>query len=450
VNRKNNSVFSSKRISLMAMHRTCDGVQRRDFLKVGVLGGSALTLPGFLRLAAAGEVKKAKATSAIFINLQGGPTHMDTFDLKPDAPSEYRGEFNPIPTNVPGIQISEHLPKIAQVMDKFCLLRGITHTLAAHELGQQYVNTGNKPIPSLEFPGYGAVVSKELGGPEELPTFVAVPNSAQKPGYLGVRYAALNTGNTPTAGQPYSVRGISLRNGLTVTEVERRSNLLGDLDTAFQGFEKDSQLLDGLDRFSEQAYSMITSKRAREAFDVSLESPSFAKPFGTTPFGQSCLLATRLVESGVRFVTLSNGGWDTHNDNWGRLKDRLLPPLDEGFSALLNGLEQKGLLESTAVFVTGEFGRTPKINSRGPAVGRDHYARCMFMLMAGGSIRGGQVVGESDDKAQGPVGHNWSPSDVAASFFHNLGIDHHKEYHTNTGRPVMIVRDGSVIPELFA
>ncbi|MDZ4687151.1 MAG: DUF1501 domain-containing protein [Planctomycetaceae bacterium] len=435
----------------MAMHRTCDGVQRRDFLKVGMLGGSALTLPGFLQLASAGEVKeKAKAKSAIFINLQGGPTHLDTFDLKPDSPSEYRGEFNPIATNVAGIQISEHLPKIAQVMDKFTLLRGITHTLAAHELGQQYVNTGNKPIPSLEFPGYGAVVTKEYPGPEELPQFVAVPNSAQKPGYLGVRYAALNTGNTPTVGKPYSVRGISLQNGLTVSEVERRTNLLSDLDTAFAGFEKDSQLLDGLDRFSDQAYTMITSKRAREAFDISLESPSFAAQFGDTPFAQSCLLATRLVESGVRFVTLSYGGWDTHSDNWGKLKDKLLPPFDAGFAGLLNGLEQKGLLESTAVFVTGEFGRTPKINSRGPAVGRDHYARSMFMLMAGGSIKGGQVVGESDDKGLGPVNHEWSPADVAASFFHNLGIDHRKEYHTNTGRPVMIVRDGSVIPELFA
>ena len=395
-------------------------------------------------------MKEAKAKSAIFINLQGGPTHMDTFDLKPNSPSEYRGEFNPIQTNVSGIEISEHLPKIAQVMDKFCLLRGVTHTLAAHELGQQYVNTGNKPIASLEFPGYGSVVTKEMGGPEQLPAFVAIPNSAQKPGYLGVRYAPLNTGSMPTVGKAYSVRGVSLENGLTVNEVERRTNLLKDLDSAFRGFEKDNQLLDGLDKFSQQAYSMITSKRAKEAFDISQESPSFAEQFGSTTFGGSCLLAARLVEAGVRFVTISYGGWDTHNDNWARLKDRLLPPFDEGLAALLNGLSQKGLLESTAVFVTGEFGRTPKINSRGPAVGRDHYARCMFMLLAGGSIRPGQVVGESDDKALGPVNSDHSPADVAASFYHNLGIDHHKEYHTSTGRPVMIVREGEIIPELFA
>lgn len=432
----------------MAFSRTCDGVTRRDFLRVGTLGGAALTLPGYLRLAAAGEVQHAKATSAIFINLAGGPSHMDTFDLKADSPSEYRGSFNPIKTNVPGIEISEHLPKLALVMDKFTILRGISHTLAAHELGSQYVNTGNRPIPSLEFPGYGAVVTKELGGPEDLPPNVSVPNSAQKPGYLGVRYAALNTGSTPQAGKPFSVRGVSLQNGLTVNDVERRTNLLNDLDIAFKGFEQDNQLLDGLDRFADQAYAMITSKRAREAFDISQESPSFAAPFGATPFGQSCLLASRLVESGVRFVTISYGGWDTHQDNWGRLKDRLLPPFDEGLSALFAGLEQKGLLDTTAVFVTGEFGRTPKINTtRG---GRDHYARCMFMLMSGGGIKRGSVVGESDDKALGPVGEIHSPADVAASFFHNLGIDPKKEYHTSTGRPVMIVRDGNVMPELFA
>ncbi|MBI1346516.1 DUF1501 domain-containing protein [bacterium] len=432
----------------MALHRTCDGVRRRDFLKVGALGGTALSLSNYLQLEAAGAVSGAKAKSAIFINLPGGPTHLDTFDMKPDSPSEYRGEFNPIPTNVPGIQICEHMPKIAQVMDKFTILRGVSHTLAAHELGSQYVNCGNRPIPSLEFPGYGSVVTKELPGREDLPQFVAVPNSAQKPGYLGVRYAALNTGSTPTVGKPFSVRGVSLQGGLTVSEVERRSNLLKDLDTAFAGFEKDNQLLDGLDRFGEQAHSMITSKASREAFDVSRESPAFAAPFGDTSFGQSCLLATRLVESGVRFVTLSYGGWDTHNDNWGRLKEKLLPPFDTGFAALLNGLQEKGLLESTAIYVTGEFGRTPKINTtRG---GRDHYARAMFMLMAGGSVKPGQVVGASDDKGLGPLNEGYKPDDVAASFFHNLGIDHHKEYHTGTGRPVMIVRDGNIIPELFA
>lgn len=241
-----------------------------------------------------------------------------------------------------------------------------------------------------------------------------------------------------------------------VAQVEKRQGLLSDLDATFRAVEADSQLLEGLDRFSEQAHSIITSKTSRDAFDISKESPAFAKPFGEDAFGASCLLATRLVESGVRFITLQLGGWDTHQDNWTRLSKGtgrnpgLLPQLDTGLSALLNGLEQKGLLESTAIFVTGEFGRTPKINSRSAEGGRDHYPRCMFMLQAGGSVRGGQVLGESDENASMPANEGFTPDDVAASFYHNVGIDHTKEYQTSTGRPIMIVRDGSVIKDLFA
>lgn len=432
----------------MAISLTCDGMRRRDFLKVGA-AGSALTLSSYLRMAEAGEVAATRATSAIFVNLAGGPSHMDTFDLKPEAPAEFRGTFNPIKTNVDGVEISEHLPNLAKCADKFAILRGVSHTLAAHQLGSEYVNTGNRPIPSLEYPGYGSVVSKELPAPPDLPPFVSIPNSPQRPGFLGVQYAPLNTNSTPQPNKPFSVRGIALSNGLTIEEVERRQNLLQDLDRTFGSVEKQSQLLSGLDRFSEQAYAIITSKRAREAFDVSKESPKFAEPFGSDGFGQSCLLASRLVESGVRFCSISLGGWDTHQNNFTSLKTKLLPTLDRGLAALLNGLAEKGLLESTAVFVTGEFGRTPKINTRSAEGGRDHYPRCMFMLLAGGGIRGGQVLGQSDDKATQPAHEGFSPDDVAASFYHTLGIDHTKEYHTNTGRPIMIVRDGKVIQKLF-
>lgn len=435
----------------MTIHCTCDGIRRRDVLKAGVFGGLGLTLAGYLRLAAAGQVTpEAQAKSGIFINLAGGPSHLDSFDLKPEAPAEYRGEFRPIKTNVPGVEFCEHLPRLAQCADKFAVLRGVSHTLAAHELGSEYVNTGTRPLASLQYPGYGAVVAKEseASNPPDLPPFVAIPNSNQRPGFLGVKYAALNTGTTPRAGQPFSVRGIDLAGGLTVAEVEKRQRLLRDLDTALRG--ADSQLLEGLDRFAQQAYAIVTSQRSREAFDISRESPEFAKPFGDTAFGMSCLLACRLVESGVRFVTLSLGGWDTHQNNFTRLKDPLLPTLDTGLAALLNGLSQKGLLDSTSVFVTGEFGRTPKINNRSADGGRDHYPRCMFMLLAGGGIRGGQVVGRSDDKATQPDGDGFSPDDVAATFYHSLGIDHTKEYHTNTGRPITIVRDGRIIRELFS
>ena len=234
---------------------------------------------------------------------------------------------------------------------------------------------------------------------------------------------------------------------MTVSDIERRKNLRGDLDTAFSGFEQQNDLLKGLDRFSQQAYDMVTSPQARNAFDVSKESPEFSQMFGESPFGQSCLLATRLIDSGVRFVSVSTGGWDTHRDGWNNLKTRLLPPLDQGLAALFKGLEMKGLLEETAVLVTGEFGRTPKINNE--RVGRDHYPRAMFMLMAGGGISGGRVIGASDDKALGPLNEAITPDDVAASYYHALGINHEQEYHTSTGRPVMIVRDGHVINELF-
>ncbi len=432
----------------MTVSRTCDGIKRRDFVKIGALGMTGVTLSSYLKMVEAGDAKPQKAKSAIFIELSGGPSHMDTFDLKPNAPSEYRGEFKQIKTNVDGIEISEHLPKLASCMDKFALLRGVSHSVAAHALGRSYVNTGNRPLPSLEYPGYGAVFTKENPGPENLPPYVSIPNSTQKPGFLGVKYAPLNTGATPRAGQAFSVRGISLQSGLTVENIERRESLLKDIDTTFNSLEKNSQLIEGLDRFGQQAYSIITSKRAREAFDVSKESPAFSKPFGESSFGQSCLLASRLVESGVRFVTVSMGGWDTHRNNWDSLENRLLPPLDAGLSALFTGLAEKGLLESTAVYVTGEFGRTPKINNeRG---GRDHYPRCMFMLMAGGLVKGGQVIGKSDEKGTGPANEGYSPDDVAASFYENLGIDFSKEYHTSTGRPITIVRNGNVINKLFS
>ncbi len=427
---------------------TCNGVRRRDFLKAGVIGGTGLTLANYLKFASAGEVaSKATAKAAIFINLTGGPTHMDTFDLKPEAKAEFRGEFNPIDTAVPGIQISEHLPKLAQNMHLFTILRGVTHTLGAHELGTEYVNAGNRPLPSLEYPGYGAIVTKELGGNGNIPPNVAIPTSRQKTGYLGVQYAPLNTGATPKPGEMFSVRGLKLAGGLTIDAVEKRQALLSDLDKTFRGVEETNQLVKGLDKFGQQAHAMITSPKSRDAFDISKESPNFQKLFGETSFDQSCLLASRLIEAGTRFVTIELGGWDTHQDNWTQLKKKS-PPLDSGLSGLLQGLQLKGLLETTTVFVTGEFGRTPKINTT--RNGRDHYPRCMFMLMAGGGITNGQVVGKSNADATLPDSKGFSPDDVAASLFHTLGINHQKEYHTDTGRPIMIVRDGHVIPELFA
>lgn len=434
----------------MAIHRTCDGHSRRDFLRVGSLTAASFTLANYLEMAEAGQVGQSKAKAAIFVDLPGGPSHLDTFDPKPDAPDEIRGSFGTIASNVPGIRLSEHLPKLAQCADKYAILRGVSHTLAAHRLGAEYVNTGSRPLASLEYPGYGAVISKELPVTPELPPFVAVPRGNQRAGFLGIQYAPMNTGATPAAGRPFSVRGVSLGSGITVEQIERRQNLLSDLDRTFRQLEDREQLLVGLNRFNQKAFEMITSSKAREAFDISRESPEFAKQFADDGFSQSCLLAIRLVEAGVRFVSLSLGGWDTHTDNFTRLKDRQLPQFDAGLSALYTGLEQRGLLESTAVMCTGEFGRTPKINSRSAEGGRDHYPRCMFMLMAGGGMQGGQVIGESDETASGPKNDAITPDDVAATFYHSLGIDPKCEYHTESGRPITLVRDGEVIPQLFS
>ena len=434
----------------MATHTFCDGVQRRDFLKVGAVSGFGLGmgLPQFLAKASEGQLNpKAKGKAAIFVRLAGGPTHMDTFDLKPDAPDTHRGEFKEIKTNVPGVRFCEHLPKLAKVADKFAILRGVSHTLAAHALGTQYLMTGNRPLPSLRYPSYGAVVSKEMESSKELPSFVAVPKQGNYPtGYLGVEYGPFETGSTPTAGQPMQVRGLALR-GITLDDVDRRNNMVAKYDKAFGSFAKNDKILAGMDEFSSKAYQMMRSTKAREAFDLTKESARINSLFDEQSFSQSCLLATRLVESGVKFVTLNLGGWDTHRDNWNSLKNRNLPALDAGLSGLFRALDEKGMLESTSVFVTGEFGRTPKINQR---VGRDHYPRAMFCLMAGGGMKGGQVIGASDAKGEGPKDRTISPDDVAASFMHSLGIDHTKEYHTPTGRPVMIVRHGNLIPELFS
>lgn len=432
----------------MSSHRFCDGIRRRDFFRAGALGASGLALADYLRLAEAGEVENAAATSAIFINLAGGPSHLDSFDPKPQAPVEYRGEFQPIASNVPGIEICEHLPKLAQCADKFALVRGVSHSLTEHQMGIKYMNTGNRPLPSLQFPGYGAVVSRELSSPADLPPFVGIPKTPQAAGVLGVEFAPFNTQATPRAGEAFTVRGITLGRGLTLEKLDRRRDLLSDLEASFRAYEQDNGVLQGLDRFSQRAHDILTSPRAALAFDISREPESISRLFPDHAFAQSCLLAVRLVEAGVRFVSVDHGGWDTHDNNFNQLKEKLLPELDGGLSGLLSALEQKRLLATTTVFATGEFGRTPKINPQ--RVGRDHHPRAMFVVLAGGGIKGGQVVGASDAKGEGPAdGHGISPDDVAATFYHSLGIDSRKEYRTPTGRPVAIVRNGTVVSDLF-
>lgn len=439
----------------MKRHRQCDGTTRREVLRVGALGGAlgatGLNLAGFMRLAAAGQIdRNAAAQAAIFVELPGGPSHLDTFDLKPEAPAEIRGEFSAIETRTPGLKICEHLPKLAQVTDKFTVLRGVTHSLGAHQLGQKFINTGNRPNAALEYPAFGSVVCKELPTAADIPAYVSIPRASHGPGYLGVKYSSLATNEVPVARRPFNVRGITLSGGITLQEIDRRRHLLRDLDQRFAEIQSGDELLDGLDEFSRKAYQLITSQRTRDAFDVGQEAESFRSQFAEDGFSQSCLLAIRLIESGVRFVTLTLPGWDTHQENFVRLKDDLLPKLDAGLAALFQGLDAKGLLSSTAVWVTGEFGRTPKINNRSPGGGRDHYPRCMNMLLGGGPLRSGMVFGASDATAAAPLNEGIKPEDVAATFYTALGIDPHREYQSPTGRPLMIVREGNPIPDLLS
>ena len=419
---------------------------RREMLKVGALGG--LSLSHYLRTRANSEELLAKR-SGIFIFLEGGPSHQDTFDLKPSAPAEYRGEFKPISTAVPGIQICELLPRLAKRMKDFTIIRGLSHTLADHGIGKKYLLTGNRPSQTLSYPEYGAVVSKIHPSAFDLPSYVSIDESFVGPGYLGNEFSAL-TANKPTYGIPYSVRGISLEDGLTVEKYNSQKKLLDDLDTAFRGFEGLDESVRGLDRFGEQAHDIISSPTTRKAFDLTLEKTTDADRFGKHEFGQSLLLASRLIEAGVHFVTVrlrpAEFDFDTHTDNFSRLR-ALLPPFDQGLAALIDRLKERGLFGETALMVAGEFGRTPKINAQG---GRDHWARAMFALMAGGDVQGGQVIGATDDRASEPTGTGYSPEDLAATFFQNIGINPQHEFQTNVGRPINLIRDGRPIEQLFS
>ena len=367
--------------------------------------------------------------------------------MKPEAPQEYRGQFRPIQTSVPGIEVCEHLPRIARSMDHYAVVRGVSHSLADHGLGTRYVMTGNLPTPVVDYPMLGSVVSKEMPSPAELPSFVSIDRPVEGPGYLGAEYGPLSTGEKPRFGQPFRVRGITLDGAMSVERYQSRRALLSDIDVAFDDFESLDASVRGLDRFSEQAYRMISSSKARAAFDLSREPEKEIDRFGRHEFGQSLMLATRLVEAGVRFVTVLLEGWDTHQDNFVQLGRDLLPQLDQSLSAMLSRLDAQGRLSETAVMVNGEFGRTPKVNNK---AGRDHWARAMFALLAGAEIRGGQVVGSTDARAQGPENEGFSPDDLAATFLKNIGIDPSKEYLANVGRPITLIRDGAPINAVFS
>jgi hypothetical protein len=427
---------------------------RRSLLQVGYLTGIGLSLADFLRMTSAAEGPAGEASpgprgtadAVIFIHLAGGPAHLDTLDMKPEAPAEERGEFSRIGTKIPGLKACEHLPKLAAAMDRFTLLRGISHSSGDHLQASQFLFSGNKPNAAVQYPAIGSVMSKERPSPEDIPSFVSIPNSDANAGFMGVEYAPFKTTAAPKAGQPFEVRGLSLPSGLTVEKFKRRESLRADLDQALRDGETHSDVLEGIDRFGEKAMKMILSPRAREAFDTSREAPAIAQLFSPDDLGQSCLLAARLVERGVRFVSVTQDGWDTHTENFTGHK-RLLPPFDSAIVALEAALREKGLLERTLVVATGEFGRTPTINKH---AGRDHWPRTMWTLMTGGGVKAGQLIGGTDKKGHGPDDRtHMKPDDLAASIYRALGVNHRLEYLTKTGRPVILVQHGDPIADLF-
>jgi len=420
---------------------------RREFLQLGMLGATGLTLADSLSFAAASELKP-KAESVIFVMLQGGASHLDTLDMKPDAPSEEQGELKPIASSMPGVPVCELLPNVGKMLDRFTLIRGISHSTGDHPKACEYVYTGNRPTPALVHPAMGCIAGLEKPSPSDLPSFVAVPTTDMNPGYLGVSQAAFKTTVVPKAGKPFEVRGLTLPQGLTLDKLRDRERLVADLDRSFREVDANSALLDGLDRFGKQAQEMILAQRAQKAFDISKESPNIVKLFGTDDGSQCMLLASRLVEHGVRFVTVTLPAWDSHLTIFKEMRNRLCPPLDNGLAGLMQALEQKGLLERTLVVVMGEFGRTPTINKN---AGRDHWPRANWALLAGAGVKRANLIGATDKKGHGPTsGTEIKPDDMTATIYHALGIDHRKEYHTRTGRPVILVPEGNVIPGVFA
>jgi uncharacterized protein (DUF1501 family) len=413
---------------------------------VGTLAGFGLTLGDFLhaRSASAAPGDSPAAESVILVFLDGGMSHLDSFDPKPYAPIEYRGELGTVPT-ASGDLFSGLFPGMAQAAGKLAVIRSLTHGEAAHERGKHNMLTGYRPSPAINYPSQGAVVSYELGSRKDLPPYVCIP-SASEPwlgtGYLGTAFGPFSVGGEP-ADEGFQVRDLSLPPGVDEKRMEGRKTLLSEVDRHFAGMER-SDSLSAMDTYYQRAYSLISSQAAREAFQISAEPPEIRDEYGRTAMGQRLLLARRLVEAGVRFVTVMDGGWDLHKS----IKDGMngkAPPLDKAMAALLNDLDRRGSLAKTLVILSTEFGRTVRLNKD---AGRDHWPKAFSVVLAGGGIKGGVAYGSTDARGSEPKDKPVSPESLAATLYHQIGIDPSKRIMSSGNRPVAIVRDGNVIQEL--
>jgi hypothetical protein len=429
----------------------CEGNTRRDFLKLGTVGLAGLGLADLLRLeASASPESQAKATakSVIMVWLAGGPATIDMWDPKPNAPKEIAGEFKAINTNVDGVQFSELLPQMAKLMDQCTVVRSLYHTIPSHSPGTVYMHTGHKPTPALKYPSLGSLSAKLLETPKGIPpyiTFGRTRDEAATAGYLGPAYNPFEIEGRIDKGQ-VSVRGITLPGGFALADLENRQKLRDVFDASFDGLDRADDVVAGLDDFQQQALDMLRSDRTQKAFDLNGEPAKLRERYGNDTFGQGALVARRLVEAGVRFVSIGTGGWDTHGNNFKSLKDRLVPPVDRTLSALIEDLRDKGLLDSTIVYCVGEFGRTPKINKN---AGRDHWARSMAVLLAGGGFKKGYVHGSTNAEGMAPDKDGCLPEDISATIVGCLGLDPKQELITPSSRPIALFRDGEPVTKLL-
>lgn len=429
----------------------CAGYTRRDMLGLGVVGLSSLTLPGILRAereARAGR-PAARAKNVIFIWQQGGPPHQDMWDMKPEAPEGMRGEFSSIATNLPGYRVCELMPLLSQQIHRLCIVRGVNHHIPDHNPASMFMlGSGNPPSQSLKYPSWSAVVKKEMPVVPGLPTAVAIPTEPSEgpgAGFLGSAYQSFALQSDPND-RSFQVRAMTLPPGIDRARFDRRHAFLRESERSFERLVERPDLLTSVDQNYADAHQIILSPRTNQAFQIDQEPDRVRERYGRTKLGQRLLLGRRLIEAGVRFVTISEPvGWDTHDNNFVRLRENL-PVVDRGVSALLEDLATRGMLDDTLVMMFGEFGRTPRINDK---AGRDHWAQAMSIMLAGGGLPAGMVYGATDRNGAFVTEHSHAPADFACTIYSLLGINPAKRYPTPSGQDVAIVTGGTGIAALL-
>jgi hypothetical protein len=429
-------------------------ISRRTLIELGSLALGNFTLADYLRCRAkaATSAQSLPDTAVIHVFMGGGPSHIDMVDLKPDAPAEIRGEFRPISTSVPGVQICEHLPHLAKAMKRLAIVRSVAHGDPSHLPASHWMMTGYRPPPSTTTnlnPYCGALVARTRGSNVAgMPAYVSIPRRQLlgSAAYLGAAYNPFTIESDPNS-PGYAVRNLIFPGGMDAARLQNRQGLLRQLDRIRGDVDRRGEFA-ALDKFSREALEMVTGTRAQEAFDLSREAIATRDRYGRTSAGQGCLLARRLVEAGVTFVTVLSGGeWDTHSNNFSTLKNGSLPLVDRALAALVLDLCERGLDRRVMVLVSGEFGRTPKINAQ---AGRDHWPGAFSVLFAGGGLKVGQAIGATDSHAMHPITHPYSPGDVLATVYNFLGIDTRQEFHDRSGRPIKVLDEGRPISELLA